>query len=91
MISPHPTAISITARTLRRFAQSLVHVHAHQKTAAANSEIGFKEMNRLRERVLGRCRPRRKFARRFFPFLVKHIVTERGWNIRNRFGKRYKR
>lgn len=62
-------------------------VHAHQKTSAAINEIGFKEMNRLRERVLGRVPSTEEIRKAVFPFLVKHVVTELGWNIRNQFRK----
>lgn len=61
-------------------------VHAHQKTSAAIGEIGFQEMNRLRERVLGRVPTHLEVRRAVAPYLLRHLACELSWRIRGKLG-----
>ena len=59
-------------------------IHAHQKTSALINEIGHHEMNRLRERALGRVPTRREIRKAVFPFMVKHIAVDMAYRIKTR-------
>lgn len=58
-------------------------IHPHQKTSAAISEIGFQEMSRIRQRLLGRVPSKTEIQRALMPYLLRHIATDLGWRIRN--------
>ena len=51
-------------------------IHAHQKTSAVINEIGFKEMNRIRERQLGRVPSSRQIRMAVLPFLAQHLAVD---------------
>ena len=61
-------------------------VHADQKTSADITDIGFKEMNRLREREIGHVPTAGEVRKAVFPYMARHTMTDIGWRIRNRFG-----
>jgi len=61
-------------------------IHPHQKTSAAISEIGFQEMDRLRERALGRVPTHLEVRRAVAPYLLRHLACEVGWRIRGTLG-----
>lgn len=61
-------------------------IHPHQKSSAAISEIGFQEMSRLRQRLLGRVPSNSEIQKAVRPYLLRHIVTDLGWRIRNMLG-----
>ncbi|HTT08226.1 MAG TPA: glycosyltransferase family 2 protein [Gammaproteobacteria bacterium] len=61
-------------------------VHPQQKTSAAISEVGCQEMDRIRQRVWGRVPSRTEVRKAVLPYLVKHVVTDLGWQIRNKLG-----
>ncbi len=61
-------------------------IHPHQKTSAAISEIGHQEMDRIRQRVLGRVPSGMEVRKAVLPYLLKHVVTDLGWRIRNKLG-----
>jgi len=61
-------------------------VHSRQKTSAGISDVGFAEMNRLRERVLGRVPTRIEISKAVAPYLIRHTATDWGWRIRNSMG-----
>ena len=61
-------------------------VHPHQKTSAAIGEIGFQEMDRLRQRVLGRVPTHLEVSRAVAPYLLRHLACEMGWRIRGILG-----
>lgn len=61
-------------------------IHPHQKTSAAISEIGFKEMDRLRERALGRVPTHTEVRRAVAPYMLRHLACEVGWRIRGKIG-----
>lgn len=64
-------------------------IHKHQKTSAVMDEIGHQEMNRIRERVLGRVPDRKEIRKATFPFLLKHVAVDMGYRIKTRLrGKR---
>lgn len=61
-------------------------VHSRQKTSAGISEVGFAEMDRLRQRVMGRVPSRIEISRAVAPYLLRHAATDLGWRIRDRLG-----
>jgi glycosyltransferase involved in cell wall biosynthesis len=61
-------------------------VHPEQKTTADISDLGFKEMNLLRERSLGHVPTGLEVRKAVIPYLLRHTVTDIGWRIRNRLG-----
>lgn len=61
-------------------------IHPHQKTSAAISEVGFQEMSRIRQRILGRIPSKKEINKAVFPYLLKHVVTDLGWRIRTKLG-----
>jgi GT2 family glycosyltransferase len=61
-------------------------VHPQQKTSAAINDIGFEEMNRIRQRVLGRVPTTVEVRKAVLPYLVKHVVADCGWGIQNKLG-----
>jgi hypothetical protein len=61
-------------------------VHPQQKTSAGISEVGFKEMDRIRQRVLGRIPSRVDVSGAVAPYLIRHLAVDLGWRIRNRLG-----
>jgi carbamoyltransferase len=61
-------------------------IHPHQKTSAAINEVGFQEMNRIRERVLGRVPSPIEVRRAVAPYLLRHLATDLAWRARKRLG-----
>lgn len=61
-------------------------IHPHQKTSAAITETGFKEMERIRERALGRVPNSDEVRRAVTPYLLRHVGCELGWRIRIALG-----
>lgn len=61
-------------------------VHAQQKTSAAISDIGHWEMARIRKRTLGRDTTCAEVRKAILPYLMRHIVTDLGYRIRNKLG-----
>jgi hypothetical protein len=61
-------------------------VHAQQKTTAGISDIGFAEMDRLRQRTLGRVPSRIEIRKAMVPYLMRHSATHLGWRIRHHLG-----
>jgi GT2 family glycosyltransferase len=61
-------------------------IHPHQKTSAAISEIGFQEMSRIRQRMLGRVPSKTEINKAVLPYLLRHVVTDLGWRIRSKLG-----
>jgi hypothetical protein len=52
-------------------------VHEHQKTSAAMNDIGEAEMNRIRNRALGRIPPAAEINRKIAPFMRRHVFYDR--------------
>ena len=63
-------------------------IHPQQKTSAAINEVGFAEMSRLRERVLGRVPTQGEIGKAVLPYLVRHIMVDMQWRVRNALGAR---
>lgn len=61
-------------------------IHPHQKTSAAISDIGFKEMDRIRSRALGRVPRPLEIRKAVLPYLLKHAAVDLGWRIRRKLG-----
>lgn len=61
-------------------------VHGHQKTSAAINEIGYQEMKRIRERILGRNPSREEVREAVLPYLVKHIAVDMFYRVKKRLG-----
>jgi len=61
-------------------------IHPRQKTSAEISKIGFQEMDRIRQRLLGRVPLRTEIQSAVRPYLLRHAAIDLGWRIRNRLG-----
>ena len=61
-------------------------IHSQQKTSASIAEIGFQEMDRIRERVLGRVPSRIEVRNAIAPYMLKHVLSDLPWRIRERLG-----
>ncbi len=61
-------------------------IHSQQKTSANIGDIGIKEMNRIRERVLGFVPRDQEVNQALLPFLRRHVLTDLWWRIRNKLG-----
>jgi len=61
-------------------------IHPHQKTSAVINEVGFQEMNRIRERALGRVPSSMEVKRAVAPYLLRHLWTDLAWRARKRLG-----
>lgn len=63
-------------------------IHEQQKTSAAINDIGHREMDRIRERVLRRVPSRREIHKAVLPFLLKHVAVDMVYRIKIRLGGR---
>lgn len=61
-------------------------IHPYQKTSAVISEVGFQEMDRIRERALGRVPSCTEIHKAVLPYLLKHTLTDLNWRFRNKLG-----
>lgn len=61
-------------------------IHERQKTSAAINEIGHQEMNRIRERILGRVPSRKEIRKAVLPYLGKHIAVDMVYRVKKRLG-----
>lgn len=59
-------------------------IHEHQKTSATINEIGHQEMDRIRERLLGRVPSRKEIRKAVFPFLLKHVAVDMVYRVKTR-------
>jgi glycosyltransferase involved in cell wall biosynthesis len=59
-------------------------VHSEQKTSAAINTVGFQEMDRIRQRLLGRIPSHPEIRRAVLPFLLKHIWVDILYRIKIR-------
>jgi glycosyltransferase involved in cell wall biosynthesis len=59
-------------------------IHPQQKTSAAISDVGFKEMDRIRERIHGRVPSGAEIRRALAGYLGRHVAVDLGWRARNR-------
>lgn len=58
-------------------------IHTQQKTSASISDIGFKEMDRLRERALGRLPSSAQINAAIAPYLARHLLSDIAWRLRS--------
>jgi glycosyltransferase involved in cell wall biosynthesis len=65
---------------------SAFRIHKHQKTSAVINEIGHQEMNRIRERLLGRVPSRKEIRKAVLPYLIKHIAVDMVYRVKQRLG-----
>jgi carbamoyltransferase len=61
-------------------------VHPQQKTSAQISELGVKEMDRLRTREHGRPVSKDEIERHTAPYLLRHLLHHGLYRLRSRFG-----
>jgi glycosyltransferase involved in cell wall biosynthesis len=61
-------------------------IHSQQKTSAEITEVGFREMDRIRERALGRVPSRVEVRNAIAPYMLKHVLSDLPWRIRERLG-----
>ena len=59
-------------------------IHTQQKTSAEISDVGFREMGRLRERALGRQPTGAQINAAIAPYLARHMVSDLAWRLRGR-------
>ena len=59
-------------------------IHEQQKTSAAINEIGHQEMDRIRERLLGRVPTRGEIRKATLPFLLKHVAADMVYRVKTR-------
>jgi len=57
-------------------------IHEQQKTSATINEIGHQEMDRIRERWLGRVPSRKEIRKKILPFMLKHILVDVFYRIK---------
>lgn len=60
-------------------------IHSKQKTSAEIADIGFQEMNRIRERALGRVPSNIEVRNAVAPYLMRHVLSDIPWRFRERF------
>jgi len=60
-------------------------IHEQQKTSTVINEVGLKEMALIRERCLGKIPTQKEIRRAIFPFIVKHVISDIFYRIKNRF------
>jgi glycosyltransferase involved in cell wall biosynthesis len=63
-------------------------IHEHQKTSAAIYDIGHQEMDRIRERILGRVPDRKETRKAVLPYLIKHIAADMFYRVKQRLKKK---
>jgi glycosyltransferase involved in cell wall biosynthesis len=63
-------------------------IHPQQKTSAAINAIGFAEMNRIRERALGRVPSNHEIGKAVLPYLIRHVAVDKWWRVRTALGAR---
>ena len=61
-------------------------IHENQKTSAAISEIGHKEMDRVRLHALGRIPSKIEIRKATLPFLIRHVFHDIFYRVKNRCG-----
>ncbi len=59
-------------------------IHELQKTSAEINEVGHKEMDRIRERVLGRVPSQKEIRKAVLPFMLKHIAVDMAYRVKTR-------
>jgi len=60
-------------------------VHENQKTSAEINEVGVKEMNLIRARILGKVPSNIEISRAVGPYLIKHILVDLIYRLKIKF------
>ncbi|MES2935166.1 MAG: glycosyltransferase [Pseudomonadota bacterium] len=61
-------------------------IHEKQKTSAAISEIGYLEMDRIRQQELGRTVTHRQIKKAISLYLFRHTITDRAYGLKKFLG-----
>ena len=61
-------------------------IHPQQKTSSEMTDVGTQEMNRIRQRLLGQTPSEKEIFKAVKPYLIKHIITDLVWRVRNILG-----
>lgn len=56
-------------------------IHHQQKTSAEISELGFQEMNRIRQRIHGYVPEPMQIRKAVAPFLLRHVWVDMKWRV----------
>ncbi len=59
-------------------------IHEQQKTSAVINEIGQQEMNRIRERCLGKVPSRQEIRKKVMPFMFKHMIVDTFYQVKRK-------
>jgi len=57
-------------------------IHEQQKTSAEINEVGHQEMDRIRERLLGKVPTKKEIRKKVVPFLLMHIAVDLGFQVK---------
>jgi len=63
-------------------------VHRHHKTSTGIRDAGCREMDRIRERALGRVPSSIEVRREIAPYLRRHVAVDVAWRVARRIGAR---
>jgi GT2 family glycosyltransferase len=58
-------------------------IHPQQKTSSEMTDVGTQEMNRIRQRLLGKTPSEKEIFKAVKPYLIKHIIADLVWRVRN--------
>ena len=72
--------VGLKVKRLNRFLGGF-RLHAQQKTLAAMSLTGEREIGMIRKRNLGRDVEEREIRRRVLPYLVRHSMLDLAWRL----------
>lgn len=61
-------------------------VHSRQKTSVEILHVGYQEMDRIRQRLLGYVPSRKEINKAVRGYLIKHLVLDLGWRIQQKMG-----
>ena len=57
------------------------------KTSSEINDVGFKEMNKIRLRTIGKLPTKAEIKRKVLPFILRHIVVDMFYRIQTRLKK----
>lgn len=61
-------------------------IHPEQKTSATISDVGFREMDLIRKRKLGRVPSSVEVRKAVMPYLMRHVAVDIAWRLRHKVG-----
>jgi glycosyltransferase involved in cell wall biosynthesis len=62
-------------------------IHDMQKTSATMSDVGFREMDRIRERIHGHVPSHAEISKAIRPFLIRHLVRDLAYRTKSRLSR----